>query len=119
MDAFEEFFAEHYRRVRRALMLALGSTEVVEDAVQEAFVRACVRWKRVGAMERPEAWLYVTAVNIARDEHRRHFRRTAAHQAQSEATSAGNDGTSSIVARVDVTMALEALPTRQRLAVVL
>src|SRR5437870_12060571 len=108
MDSFEEFFSEHYPAVRRALILALGSSEAIEDAVQEAFVRACVRWKRVSVMERPAAWLYVTAVNVARDEHRRQSRRTAAHLAQSEASSVGHDGTGAVAARLDVATALEA-----------
>jgi len=118
VDGFQEFFLEHYSRVRRALIVAFGSPELAEDATQEAFIRACVRWRRVRSMARPEAWVYVTATNVARDHLRRNRRRESAvdHGDQGVATRDIADAT---IARVDVGQALVSLPPRQRLAVVL
>jgi len=115
--AFEDFFREHYPVVRRALILGLGSIERAEDATQEAFVRACVRWPRVREMERPAAWVYVTAVNVAKDEGRRAGRRSPTQPRQPVATLC--DETTSVIARLDIADALEVLAPRQRLAVVL
>jgi len=118
VDQFEDFFKEHYPTVRRALILALGSTELAEDATQEAFVRACVRWSRVRVMERPAAWVYVTATNNARDQFRRSQRQAVA-QERSSRPDLSLDDPAAAIARVDVVRALDALPPRQRLAVVL
>jgi RNA polymerase sigma-70 factor, ECF subfamily len=115
--AFEDFFREHYPAVRRALVLGLGSIEAAEDATQEAFIRACVRWPRVREMERPAAWVYVTAVNAAKDELTRAERRSAAQQRHDVATL--GDEMARVVARLDVADAVDALAPRQRLAIVL
>jgi RNA polymerase sigma-70 factor (sigma-E family) len=118
VDEFEEFFAAHYSRVRRALTLAFGSAEVADDAAQEAFIRACVRWSRVRAMPRPQGWVYVTATNIGRDQLRRAHRRRDAERRR-KAREPARDVAIAVVAHMDVREALEVLSPRQRLAVVL
>jgi RNA polymerase sigma factor (sigma-70 family) len=115
--AFEDFFREHYPAVRRALILGLGSIDAAEDATQEAFIRACVRWPRVREMERPAAWVYVTAVNVAKDEVTKAARRSSAQQEQRVVRP--SDEATNVVTRLDIADALEALAPRQRLAVVL
>jgi RNA polymerase sigma-70 factor (ECF subfamily) len=114
---FEDFFREHYPQVRSALILALGSVEAAEDATQEAFVRACVRWTKVRGMERPAAWVYVTAVNAARDEHRRMNRRP--RHDQDHVGGGSVDEIGQAVDRLDIVVALELLAPRQRTAIVL
>ena len=59
---FAAFFDEHYEAVCRGLTVAFGDARLAEDAVQEAFTRAYVRWRRVSKMQRPAGWVYVTAV---------------------------------------------------------
>jgi len=113
---FEDFFREHYPQVRSALILALGSVEAAEDATQEAFVRACVRWTQVRGMERPAAWVYVTAVNAARDEHRRMNHRS---RRQDHVGGGSVDEIGQAVDRLDIVVALESLAPRQRTAIVL
>jgi RNA polymerase sigma-70 factor (sigma-E family) len=118
VDDFEEFFSAHYSRVRRALTLAFGSAEIADDAAQEAFIRACVRWSRVRAMPRPQGWVYVTATNIGRDHVRRAGRRHDA-ETRGKAREASRDIAIAVVAHMDVTEALDRLAPRQRMAVVL
>lgn len=117
MGDFEGFFGEHYSSMRRALILAFGSAELAEDAVQEAFIRACVRWSRVRAMTRPQAWVYVTAVNVARDELRRTQRRRSAEGTSAEAEA--RDVADVVTTGMDVHNALASLAPRQRMAIVL
>ncbi|MGO9873912.1 MAG: RNA polymerase sigma factor [Acidimicrobiia bacterium] len=118
MDDFEEFFAQHYSPVRRALTLALGSAELADDAAQEAFIRACVRWSRVHSMPRPAAWVYVTATNIARDHLRRAGRREHLESCKGLPESVRDVAIGAAVG-VDIREALATLAPRQRMAIVL
>ena len=77
MDEFEAFVATHYERVRRALTVVLRDPRRAEDVTQEAFAQAMRHWSRVAAMERPEAWVYVVAVNRARRDLRHEVRPAA------------------------------------------
>jgi RNA polymerase sigma-70 factor, ECF subfamily len=49
----------------------LGDIDLAEDALQEAYVTALVRWPRDGFPARPSAWILATARNRAIDRLRR------------------------------------------------
>jgi RNA polymerase sigma factor (sigma-70 family) len=117
-DDFADFFASHFSAVRRALAVAVGDVDAAEEAAQEAFIRACLRWRRVRQMERPVAWVYVTAVNRLRDEFRRSQRTLPAYIGLGDAD-ARNDETDRLLTALDIRAALDTLPPRQRLAIVL
>ena len=68
MDSFEEFFSEHYPAVRRALILALGSSEAIEDAVQEAMIAAFTHWPEDGIPDNPRGWLIQVASRRMTDQ---------------------------------------------------
>jgi RNA polymerase sigma-70 factor, ECF subfamily len=116
VDDFDEFFTEHYARVVGSLRLAGGSAGESEDAAQDAFAKALVRWRAVSVMARPATWVYVVAV--------RELRRRSGRFDRSESAAAGSgdvvpDHAGAVVDAVVVEEALAALPPRQRLAVVL
>ena len=71
---FEEFFRERYGEVVRSMRLMVGDHARAEELTQEAFARACRHWRRVRALDRPVAWVYVVATNEARREWRREQR---------------------------------------------
>jgi len=73
---FEAVFQAHYPPLARALTAACGDAEVAADAVQEAFLRAHLRWKQISRYEDPVAWVRRVAVNRMRD-HFRHESRGA------------------------------------------
>lgn len=50
------------------LVTLVGDTALAQDLAQEAFVRMFARWRHV---EHPKAYLYLTAVNLARHHWRR------------------------------------------------
>jgi len=75
---FEEFYQAAYARLVGQLLLVTGDFQQAEDVVQEAFVRALDRWRRISAYEQPEAWVRRVAINLALGELRRLRRQTAA-----------------------------------------
>ncbi|HZB42618.1 MAG TPA: sigma factor, partial [Ilumatobacter sp.] len=60
---FDALFADHYARLVRALTLVAGDREVAADAVQEAFVRAHLRWRKIGRYDDPIGWVRRVAIN--------------------------------------------------------
>ncbi|MEQ1872758.1 MAG: sigma-70 family RNA polymerase sigma factor [Ilumatobacteraceae bacterium] len=109
-------FRAHYARLVRALAVVCGSQEAADDAVQEAFVKAHLHWRRIQNYEDPVGWIRRVAINRLRDDHRRIGRKQRATQRlQSEARPAiveWSDGS-------DVTALLSELPKQQRLALAL
>ena len=114
VDELEAMFRAHYGRLVRALTLASGSREAAADAVQEAFVRAHVRWRRIRRYDDPVGWIRRVAVNLLRDDHRRQQRKAVAERRLA------NERPATFEPDVDETTALlSSLPRQQRLAVAL
>lgn len=110
---FEATFRGAFEPMVRALTVASGSRAVAEDAVQEAFARAFVRWRRVSRYDDPVGWVRHVAVNVVRDHHRREQRkrravgRLASRPEEHDAAPEPSSGLAELVA---------ALPTQQRIA---
>ncbi|MDQ0029754.1 RNA polymerase sigma factor [Arthrobacter bambusae] len=66
-----EIFREEYGRSVAVLVRVLGSIEAAEDAVQDAFTEAVVRWPDAGLPPSPAGWIITTARNRAIDRIRR------------------------------------------------
>ena len=79
-DAIGRVFREEYGRVVAGLVRLLGSIDLAEESVQEAFVVATQRWPETGLPPNPGAWITVTARNRALDRLRRES--TRAHREQ-------------------------------------
>jgi RNA polymerase sigma-70 factor (ECF subfamily) len=114
IDDLEVLFRAHYGRLVRALTIVAGSREAANDAVQEAFVKAHLNWRRVRRYDDPVGWIRRVAINKLRDEHRRQGRKERAMERiaveQREATMQWSDG-------VDIGALLGGLPKQQRLAI--
>jgi RNA polymerase sigma-70 factor (ECF subfamily) len=80
------------------LIRVLGDFDLAEDAVQDAFVQAVVRWPRDGFPSNPGAWIVTTARNRAIDRIRRdqNFQRKAALLARLDELPAEEEEMSSI-----------------------
>ena len=109
-EDFARFYEASFSRVVSAVRAFCGDADVAFESTQEAFARACSRWRRVRQNQSPEGWVVATAMNLAR----RHFRRPRAEvrPAEPRAREEHDD-------RMDVLAALRALPARQREAAVL
>jgi RNA polymerase sigma-70 factor (ECF subfamily) len=112
--AFDGFFRQHYRSLVGALSIAVGRVQA-EDAVQEAFIQANLRWARVSAMDQPEAWVRRVALNRLIDGHRRSRR----HERALTVLQGDADRPAPDVERGDpeLAAAVAALSERQRIAV--
>lgn len=109
--AFDDVFQAHYPSLVRALTAACGDAEVAADSVQEAFVRAHLRWKLISKYEDPVAWVRRVAINSMRD-HFRHESRGAKVLAILAADPQWIDGP----ATDHAAEMIAALPPQQRLA---
>ena len=111
--SFEDFYLLHHRRLVGALSVAVGFS-AAEDAVQEAFIEANVRWSRVSRTREPVAWVRRVAINRLIDGGRRrarHTRALARLDSPGDAVDRHHDH--------ELAQAVAALPDRQRLAVAL
>jgi RNA polymerase sigma-70 factor (ECF subfamily) len=77
-DGFDEFYQGAFGRLVGQVYLVTGDLGDAEDAVQEAFARASVRWGQVREFAVPEQWVRRVAMNLALDGLRRARRRLAA-----------------------------------------
>lgn len=75
---FDQIFVANYERLVRSLTIVAGDPEHAADAVQEAFVKAHLRWRKVGEYDDPVGWVRRVAINHLRDGHRSERRRRSA-----------------------------------------
>lgn len=111
---FDEFYRARFQGLTLQLYAYIGDLAEAQDLVQEAFCRAFVRWKKIGAYDDPTSWVRRVAWNLAKSRFR--VRRTA-HAflyGQRQVVVAGPDPD-----RVALVRALATLPPRHRRAVVL
>lgn len=122
-DSLELLFRAHYGRLVRALTLVAGDRELAADAVQEAFVKAHLRWWRLKHYEDPVGWVRRVAINRLRDGHRRHTReqRAIARLAARPSSDLDDGAVEDRSVAGDARMAelLAELPKQQRMAVTL
>jgi RNA polymerase sigma-70 factor (ECF subfamily) len=116
VDSLETLFRAHYGRLVRALAVVSGSQETAADAVQEAFVKAHLHWRRVQRYDDPVGWIRRVAINKLRDEHRRSGRKEKAlEKLQADARPEPIDWSTG----PDAASLLAELPRQQRLAMAL
>jgi len=122
--AFEEIMIASERRVALLAWRILGDAEDVKEATQETFLRVFRHLRRFDERHDFFGWLFRIAVNVCRDVEKRRRRRwifAPFDHALSVASSArGADDT--VAANDDaalLTRAIDALPRKERLAVIL
>jgi RNA polymerase sigma-70 factor (ECF subfamily) len=120
LPAFEAFFQAHQRDIFGYLWRMTGDEQAAYDLSQETFVRAWQHFDRIANYERPGAWLFRVATNLALT----HLRRAAAPVGAAQPFAAGLDPSVSDpswrLAESDAVRAtLLALPPQQRAALAL
>jgi RNA polymerase sigma-70 factor, ECF subfamily len=122
--AFEEIMLASERRVSLLAWRILGDTEEVKEATQETFLRVFRHLRRFDDKLDFFGWLFRIAVNVCRDIEKRRRRRwifapfdqalsvASSHRSADDTISANDDAAL-------LTRAIDALPAKERLAVIL
>ncbi len=115
VTTFEEFFEANRAQLYGALCLVTGDRSQAEELLQDAFLKVWERWDRVGALDRPDAYLFRVAMNLFRNRLRR--AKVAARKIVVGGPS--TDDLAIVEERDAVVRALRPLAPRQRAAVIL
>ena len=110
----DELFERHYEAIVRALAVAFDDPEGAADAVQEAFIEADRRWRKIGQYDDPAVWVRRVAINRLRNGRRN--RRRRAEIVAAIRPLPPEDLTDALL---DLRRAIDALPEKMRLAVCL
>lgn len=116
--SFAEVFRDHYPRAMRLAYLQCGDREGAEDAVADAMAKVYVRW-RSGAVEHVGPYLRRAVVNEILQAARRRGSTERAHARSSGDLRGVRAATDDVADRDELIRALQRLPARQRLVVVL
>jgi RNA polymerase sigma-70 factor (ECF subfamily) len=110
-----ELYDVHYGRLAGWAARLVGDPDIAHDLATEAFLKLFREFTRV---DDPRPWLYTVTANLVRDHWRKRGREAAAYQrheaGRDDFTSDGDHAT-----RITVRDAVEALPDRLRVAVML
>ncbi len=112
---FDAFFVEHYERLVRALTAMTGDRELARDSVQDAFVKASARWRRISRYDDPVGWVRRVAINRSRDLHRADRRRRRREDRVSVGEAIDEpDRSADVDGALHIEELFGALPTQQR-----
>ncbi len=112
---FEPLYDEHVGPMIGQVAVLTGDVASAQDAVQEAWVRAWLRWDRVRDYDHPVAWVRRVAMNLAVSRWRRVRRLVSAEGRLDDLVVDDPDG----ARLVDLRRAIAALPVASRRVVVL
>lgn len=111
-----EVYRAHYGRLAGWTTRLVGDPDIAHDLATEAFVRL---HREFVSVDEPRAWLYTVTGNLVRDHWRKRSRESAAY-ARHEGGSGGDVSHDPDVAvTVSVRTAVQSLPDRLRMAVLL
>jgi RNA polymerase sigma factor (sigma-70 family) len=71
---FADFFKASWEPCLRAMVAVVGSPQLAEDQLAEAFARAWASWPKVRDHPTPRAWVVRTALNTGASWWRRRYR---------------------------------------------
>jgi RNA polymerase sigma-70 factor (sigma-E family) len=112
-----ELYSARAAECIRLAYLMTGDPDGAEDIVQEAFARIYARHRTRRPPSQLEPYLRRTIVNLTRDRHRRH--RTSRAYLERAAVAPPEDRGHQVDSQIDFRVRLQALPHRQRAALVL
>ena len=112
--SFERFYRSERVGLLANIYLMTRDPDEAEELMHDAFLKVWERWGRVRHMDRPDGYLYRTAINVFRTRYRR-----AAIAERIRGWTSKCDPLEDVEGRDRVDRALAALTVRQRTAVVL
>jgi RNA polymerase sigma-70 factor (sigma-E family) len=113
---FEDFVRAQASALFRSAYLLVGNRQEAEDLLQEALERTYRRWERT-SIDHPTAYVRRTMANLATNRRRRRQPLTVALTTDHDTAAA--DETENVHQRTALLRALDRLPPRQRVVLVL
>jgi len=117
-EDFETFYRLNEHDIFGYLWRVTGDEQAANDLTQEVFFRAWRNFEKLRHYERPQAWLFRVATNLALNE-RRHQHIAGPTIGLPGHERAPGDHAAQLAERSALRAALESLPTRQRVAFIL
>jgi RNA polymerase sigma-70 factor, ECF subfamily len=114
-ESFDEFYRGTSRRLLHYAYALTGDLSEAQDLVQEVYVRAWQRWRRISAYDSAESWLRLVLARLATDRWRRLASFRSAMTRSGPMPSVDGPGDDTVV----LVRALRRLPESQRRAIAL
>ena len=118
-DSLTVLYAAHYRGLVRLAAYLTGDRDGAEEVVQDAYVKVLGRWGGLRDLDKGEAYLRQTVVNLSRSRLRHRVVVERHAPAPLPDAASAETGAISELDRTAVVSALAELPRRQREAIVL
>jgi RNA polymerase sigma-70 factor (sigma-E family) len=118
-DSLTVLYSAHYRGLVRLAAYLTGDRDGAEEVVQDAYVKVLGRWGGLRDLDKGEAYLRQTVVNLSRSRLRHRVVVERHAPAPMPDTASAESGAITELDRSAVIQALAALPRRQREALVL
>ena len=115
----DRFVAAHYPRLVGLAYYRTGDRQAAEDLAQEALLRLVSRWDQVASMEHPWSWLATVTVNLSNSRLRRQQVSRRAQALLGRRRESASRTQIALDDRVAILACVQALPERQRVAVLL
>lgn len=111
---FDRFFLAHYDGLVRSLTVIVGDQSRADDCVQEAFIRAYSRWRRVRRYDNPATWVRRVAINLSRDANRSDSRRRRREDSERSRATAESSPEDQVLDNIELVSLLQRLTPQQR-----
>ncbi len=111
---FDRFFLRHYDGLVASLSAITGDRQLADDCVQEAFIRAFARWRRLCRYDNPATWVRRVAINLSKDANRSDSRRRRREDREMPIRPAVQSHEPGIVGDMEVVALLQRLTRQQR-----
>jgi RNA polymerase sigma-70 factor (sigma-E family) len=118
-DSLTALYSAHYRGLVRLAAYLTGDRDGAEEVVQDAYVKVLGRWGGLRDLDKGEAYLRQTVVNLSRSRLRHRVVVERHAPAPMPDASSAEAGAIRELERSSVVQALAELPRRQREAIVL
>ncbi|WP_127501631.1 SigE family RNA polymerase sigma factor [Actinoplanes solisilvae] len=114
---YREYVGARLDSFRRAAFLLCGDWHLADDLVSTALIKLLRHWRRVSAMDDPDAYVRRVLLRCLLDERRRPWRREEFWEAPPDPVAAGVD--EPVTDRMAILAVLDGLAPRQRAVIVL
>jgi RNA polymerase sigma-70 factor (sigma-E family) len=119
VEAYREYVVSRIDPMRRVAYLLCGDWHTADDLLSTALVKLFRQWRRVSAMDNPDAYLRRMLLRVWLDERRRPWRREHPTDVVPDRSVVGGEPTDQVDDRLAVLALLAELPPRRRAVLVL